>query len=96
VNGGKPSSDEQPSVEKNLNRGDLSVDRRAGVETQINITRSSGTNARHSKKDCQCQIIEKKLFLRAAGTQRCAGEGELLFGLTGHGATLPAGGRRVN
>lgn len=29
------------------------------------------------------------LILRAARTQRCAGEGELIFGLTNHGSMLP-------
>jgi hypothetical protein len=33
------------------------------------------------------------LLLRAARTQRCAGEGELVFGLTEHDATLPKRGR---
>jgi hypothetical protein len=30
-----------------------------------------------------------ELILRAARTQRCAGEGELIFGLTNHGPMLP-------
>jgi hypothetical protein len=32
--------------------------------------------------------IDKKLLLRAARTQRYAGEGELVFGLTKHGGIL--------
>jgi hypothetical protein len=31
------------------------------------------------------------LLFRAARTQRCAGEGELFFGLTEHGVILPQG-----
>ena len=41
------------------------------------------------------KITDRKLLLRAARTQRCAGEGELVFGLTKHAATLSTGGRGV-
>jgi hypothetical protein len=33
-------------------------------------------------------FIEKNLLFRAAGTQRYAGEGELVFGLTRHGVIV--------
>jgi hypothetical protein len=36
-------------------------------------------------------VGDRNLLLRAARTQRCAGEGELAFGLTKHGGRIAGG-----
>jgi hypothetical protein len=41
-------------------------------------------------------FTDRNLLLRAARTQRCAGEGELVFGLTKHVASLSRAGPGIN
>ena len=46
--------------------------------------------------DVICDELIEIAFRAPARTERCAGEGELIFGLTKHGATLPTPERGVN
>ncbi len=50
----------------------------------------------HHRQWLRSSRTDKNLLLRAARTQRCAGEGELVFGLTKHVASLARAGCGFN
>ena len=61
------------------------------MEIPLQVQRDTILNADATYLENVSSLIDKNLLLHAARTQRCAGEGELVFGLTEHARSLSGG-----